>query len=70
LEKITSKMVIITLFVFLMILSSVAEIFRVYLGIPEVDLLAGWMNTLVMLVISVKFGGIFIAFLVQQYERN
>jgi hypothetical protein len=53
-----------------MILSSVAEIFRVYLGIPEVDLLAGWMNTLVMLVVGVKFGGIFIAFLVQQYETQ
>ena len=63
-------MITITLFIFLMILSSIAEIFRVYLGMPEVDALTKTMNSLVMLVVGVKYGGIMIAFLVQQYERK
>lgn len=63
-------MIQITLFVFLMILSSIAEIFRVYLGIPEFGAMTRTMNSLVMLVIGIKFGGTLIAFLVQQYENK
>jgi len=63
-------MITITLLVFLMILSSVAEIFRVYLGIPEITVLTNFMNVIVMLVLAIKFSVILIAFLVQQYDRS
>lgn len=63
-------MIMITLFVFLMILSSIAEIFRVYLGIPEITALTRTMNSLVMLVITFKFSLTLTAFLVQQYDRS
>jgi len=63
-------MILVTLLVFLMILSSVAEIFRVYLGIPEIAVLTNTMNIVVMLVLSIKFSGILIAFLIQQYENE
>ena len=61
-------MIIITLFVFLMILSAVANIFQVYLGIPELTVMTRLTNQMVISVIALKFGVILIAFLVQQYE--
>ena len=61
-------MIIITLYVFLMILSAVANILQVYLGIPEITGMTRAMNQMVTLVIALKFSLVLIAFSVQQYE--
>jgi hypothetical protein len=63
-------MILISLFVVLMILSAVANIIQAYLGIPEITSLTQAMHSLILLVVVIKYGGIMIAFLVQQYERK
>ena len=63
-------MIIITLYVFLMILSAVANILQIFLGIPEITGMTRAMNQMVTLVIALKFSLVLIAFSVQQYETK
>ena len=63
-------MIMITLFIFLMILSILVNAIQIYLGIPEITLLTKNVNSLIFLIISIKYGGIMVAFLVQQYETK
>jgi hypothetical protein len=63
-------MITVSLIVFLMILSVLAEAVSILLGIPEITQLTRIMNGMSLLIIAIKYVGIGISFLYQQYERS
>ena len=63
-------MIIISLIIFLMMLSALAKSIAILLGIPQISAIIDTMNSLTLLVMTVKYVGILLSFLYQQYERS
>ena len=63
-------MIIISLIIFLMMLSALAKSIAILLGIPQISAVIDTMNSLTLLVMTVKYVGILLSFLYQQYERS
>jgi len=63
-------MIVVTLFIFLMILSVLAKGISILLGIPQFTQITDMMNSLAMMIITVKYTGLLISFIYQQYERS
>lgn len=63
-------MIIISLIIFLMMLSALAKGIAILLGIPQISTIIDTMNSLTLMVMTVKYVGILLSFLYQQYERS
>ncbi len=63
-------MIVVTLFIFLMILSVLAKVISVLLGIPHFTEITNMMNSMALMIITVKYTGLLISFIYQQYERS
>jgi len=62
--------IIISLIIFLMMLSALAKGIAILLGIPQISTIIDTMNSLTLMVMTVKYVGILLSFLYQQYERS